>query len=76
MVHEVKFGLRLDVAELVGALIREASLLDPRSQDLDFHYVTARREINQLCGWDAPIGKYDQCQYERALKIYVEGAEA
>ena len=56
--------LRADVSEAVNNLIAHAGG-KPASWGL---YEYAKRSLSYVCGWDAGA-KYDQAQYDRAIRI-------
>jgi hypothetical protein len=56
--------LRADVREAVEGLMR--TYAPPVPWDA---YEFAKRRISEVCGWDAPADRYDQIQYDRAMRL-------
>lgn len=57
--------LRTDVAALVHAHVRA------RTRNRWNDYEAFKWRLSRLCGWDAPMGRYDQQQFNAGIRVYL-----
>lgn len=60
-------SLRRDVEELILAEVAKTADGDNPWR----HYEHFKTKLSAVCGWDAPDGKRDQLQYDRAIGDYL-----
>lgn len=63
--------LRPDVERAVDVMIFRAAGLWRHEKYMA--YADAKRQLSQLCGWDAPLVRRDDEQYTLAVSRFVKG---
>jgi len=62
--------LRPDVAECLERLVQTTALPATWSD-----YQRAKLRLSTCCGWDAPKNRFEQKQYDLALKTFLEAVD-